>query len=443
MPAHPRPPLRRARALRALVALGLAASAAAVGVDPVPADAEVARPAAPTAPALPMAPPSPDLPGLPGTSLQLAQVPVGGAAFDAAAAAYQAVDARHREAQAARHEVDHTTSALMGRARELEAIRASAEARIAGLEARLTVVEAAIQELAVETFVAGGADERLNEAIASEVPAINEAERRDVLGGISMDVLLSERAAYLARIEAARARADAATTDLAKAREAADDLSRQRDPAVDAELERASAVASERVVYEEARVLAQVRGVEFPLVALDAYYRAASRLAEERPSCGVQWWGIAGISRVEGRHGTYGGTTLLPNGDTSKRIIGIRLNGTNETAVITDTDGGALDGDPHYDRAVGPMQFIPQTWRRFAQDGNEDGDESPFNLYDATLAAATYLCTASRGLDGDPGLRSAYFAYNHSLRYVDSVLGYARLYERSLEVPPTTTSSPA
>jgi membrane-bound lytic murein transglycosylase B len=81
------------------------------------------------------------------------------------------------------------------------------------------------------------------------------------------------------------------------------------------------------------------------------------------------------------------------------------------------------------------MQFIPQTWHRFQSDGNEDGTESPFNLYDATLAAATYLCTASSGLDADPGLRAAYFSYNHSVLYVDSVLGYARLYERSLEVP--------
>ena len=103
--------------------------------------------------------------------------------------------------------------------------------------------------------------------------------------------------------------------------------------------------------------------------------------------------------------------------------------------MVGDTDGGTLDGDASYDRAVGPMQFIPQTWRRFEADGNEDGTTSPFNLYDATLAAATYLCTASSGLDADPGLRTAYFSYNHSLLYVDSVLGYARLYERSIDVP--------
>ena len=81
------------------------------------------------------------------------------------------------------------------------------------------------------------------------------------------------------------------------------------------------------------------------------------------------------------------------------------------------------------------MQFIPQTWSRYQADGNEDGTISPFNLYDATLAAAKYLCTSSSGLDADAGLRTAYFSYNHSVPYVDTVLGYARLYERTIDVP--------
>jgi membrane-bound lytic murein transglycosylase B len=241
----------------------------------------------------------------------------------------------------------------------------------------------------------------------------------------------------------ATARAERAATEIMVARERLQSAGADRPSAIREEVARAKAVADERVAYEEARVLAQVEGVEFPLVALDAYYRAAAAVAEERPTCGVEWWALAGISRVEGRHGTYGGTRLMPNGDTDKRIIGIQLNGTNSTRVVRDTDGGRLDGDPSYDRAVGPMQFIPQTWQRFEADGNEDGTESPFNLYDATRAAATYLCTANSGLDADPGLRAAYFSYNHSLLYVDSVLGYARLYERSVEVPEREGSIPS
>ena len=433
MPA-PRPPHpRRARPRRALVALPLVAAVFASAPR-----AEAENPATPAAPAVtdaPIAPPSPDLPGLPGTSIELAQVPVGGQRFEQAEAAYREVDGRHAAAQAARTEVDRTTSALTARLGELEAIKASSEARIAGLTARLETVEGAIQELAVESFVGGGAQERMNDAMVSENPAIHESERRDVLGAASMNVLLNERAAYMVRIQAAEERADQAATDLAEAAAALADVAGDRAPAVKDELAAAGTVAKERVAYEEARVLAPVDGVEFPLVALDAYYRAAGTVTEDRPACGVQWWALAGISKVEGRHGTYGGTTLLPNGDTSKRIIGIQLNGTRETAVIPDSDGGALDGDAQYDRAVGPMQFIPQTWKRFGADGNEDATTSPFNLYDATLAAANYLCTASRGLEADPGLRAAYFSYNRSLHYVDSVLGYARLYERSIEVP--------
>ena len=59
------------------------------------------------------------------------------------------------EAQAARFEIDHPTSTLMARVQVLEAARASSKARIAGLRARLDAVEGAIQELAVDTFIAG------------------------------------------------------------------------------------------------------------------------------------------------------------------------------------------------------------------------------------------------------------------------------------------------
>jgi membrane-bound lytic murein transglycosylase B len=422
----------RARPAVGLLALSLLAggtTAVAAGGAERPA----AAPAAPAARVL--APPSPALPGLPTTSIELAQVPVDSPEFDRAVERYAAVDGTHAEARARRHDLDHTTTVLQGRVLEMQAVRASALARAEGLRSRLRAIEGAIQELAVKSFVAGGEDERLNAALVSETPAVSDDDRRDVFAGLTMDVLLTERAAYRSRLEEATERADTAADELDAAGRALADLAKQRPGAVEAEVDTGAEVATERVAYEEARVLATVDGVEFPLVALDAYYRAAESVAEERPQCRVRWWGIAGISRVEGRHGTYGGTTLQPNGDTSKPIIGIQLNGSNATAVVGDSDGGALDGDPAFDRAVGPMQFIPQTWSRYQADGNEDGTISPFNLYDATLAAAKYLCTSSSGLDGDPGLRSAYFSYNHSLPYVDAVLGYARLYERQIEVP--------
>jgi membrane-bound lytic murein transglycosylase B len=148
------------------------------------------------------------------------------------------------------------------------------------------------------------------------------------------------------------------------------------------------------------------------------------------PECAVPWWAIAAISRVEGRHGTYGGSVLDQLGWATPDIIGIQLNGQRNTRVIGDTDGGMLDHDPAYDRAVGPMQFIPSTGRRVAADGNFDQQANPHNLYDATLAAAAYLCRASSGLASEEGLRRAYFSYNHSLAYVENVLRWARSYEQ-------------
>ncbi|MGH8775651.1 MAG: lytic transglycosylase domain-containing protein [Jiangellaceae bacterium] len=80
-------------------------------------------------------------------------------------------------------------------------------------------------------------------------------------------------------------------------------------------------------------------------------------------------------------------------------------------ALIRDTDGGALDGDTTYDRAVGPMQFIPSTWRSVSVDGNGDGRRDPNNIYDAAQGAAVYLCA------GDTDLRDPIQAARAVRRY--------------------------
>lgn len=429
MPSFLPTPLRRALTCGVLVTGtvgGLLATAPASAERSAPAEA----PAAPAAPVAPTAPASPDLPGLPQLSAELREVGADSRALRQADQRYREVAGTHAAHQAARVELDLSASTLALRARALRAEVAAAQARAAGLQARLDAVESAIGDLSTRLFVAGGSTARVDAALTQEQPSINDHDRRAVLGSASMDVLLAEQAAYEARVDDALDRAAAARAELDAIEPRRADARGSREAAVQQEVASARRVASVRVDYEEARALATVDEVDFQLVALDAYHRAARTVHEEDPACGVRWWAVAGISRVEGHHGTYGGAELDTRGDTSKPIIGIQLNGTNETRAIPDSDGGALDGDPHFDRAVGPMQFIPQTWQRFRSDGNEDGTATPFNLYDATLAAARYLCRASRGLDADPGLRTAYFSYNHSDAYVEQVLAHARAYQQ-------------
>jgi hypothetical protein len=164
-----------------------------------------------------------------------------------------------------------------------------------------------------------------------------------------------------------------------------------------------------------------------PAVALNAYRLAAARMGSARPDCGVPWWLLAGIGRIESDHGRYGGATLTASGESRPHIIGPALDGTRYD-YIADTDGGRLDADPRVDHAVGPMQFIPATWASYGIDGNGDRVASPFNLADAALAAARYLCAAGGDLRTVAGQGRAVLAYNHSDEYLALVLATARAY---------------
>jgi membrane-bound lytic murein transglycosylase B len=172
-----------------------------------------------------------------------------------------------------------------------------------------------------------------------------------------------------------------------------------------------------------------VAGLGIPLATLDAYLRAQGTIAAERPACGLEWWMLAGIGRVESNHGRYGGAQLVANGDTSPHIVGIPLDGGPGIAAIADSDGGLWDADVVWDRAMGPMQFIPGTWRRYAADGNGDGRQDPHNVYDVTVAAGRYLCNAVGHLGDDDTLTRAYLSYNHSGAYAARVLSLAREYQ--------------
>ncbi|WP_328593126.1 lytic transglycosylase domain-containing protein [Lentzea tibetensis] len=170
-----------------------------------------------------------------------------------------------------------------------------------------------------------------------------------------------------------------------------------------------------------------------PKTALQAYESAASKV---NASCGLHWSVPAAIGRVESNHGRFGGAKLHTDGSTRPVIRGIQLDGRPGVATIRDTDGGTLDGDPVFDRAVGPMQFIPGTWRRWGGDGNGDGATDPDNIFDAALAAARYLCAGGRDTRDPARLNEAIHSYNHSDEYVNAVLSIAKAYRDGVQTEP-------
>ena len=381
--------------------------------------------AAPAAAQEPEEPPAVD--GQARISAGLSAVRVEGSAAAAAQAAFDEVAGRLAAATSARTGAEAELAQLAAREVELTAaIRAETENRKnAGIE--VAAARRAVEEAAVASYVVSTTYDDLSRAIDVDssvdvgmVQTYTEASREDRQA--------AEAAARAELDRASRALDDAQLERLA-VRQRTVEVTAAREQAAANEVAFTLELAEKKVERDAARATSRVSGVDFTLVALDAYVRAA----DSQPGCGIDWWVLAGISRVEGRHGTYGGGHLEPDGDVSRDIIGIPLTGANGTAAITDSEGGALDGDAAYDRAVGPMQFIPTTWSRWRQDGDGDGDEDPQNMYDATAAAAAYLCFG-RNLSTEEGIRAGYFSYNHSVAYVDAVLAHAYAYRR-LTIP--------
>ena len=163
-----------------------------------------------------------------------------------------------------------------------------------------------------------------------------------------------------------------------------------------------------------------------PARALAAYAGASLVLKQEQPACRLGWTTLAALGFIESGHGTFGGTELTADGYPGIPIVGPALNGDG-FAAIPDTDGGVWDTDAVWDRAVGPLQFIPGTWERWGVDGNADGDYDPNQIDDAVLGAANYLCH-SGPMDTPAGWRAAVFSYNHLEVYVDDVAAAANRY---------------
>lgn len=164
-----------------------------------------------------------------------------------------------------------------------------------------------------------------------------------------------------------------------------------------------------------------------PAIAEAAYKAAANTLAVQDPGCGMSWELLAGIGRVESHHADNGdvdarGTALNP-------IYGPALDGSlpgNE--VMSDGAGG-------YQRAEGPMQFMPGTWARYA-----DPNSNPQNLFDSALTAGRYLCSGGLNMR-DMGQRTqAILRYNNSMAYVANVMAWSMGYATG--VIPTSDALP-
>lgn len=150
-----------------------------------------------------------------------------------------------------------------------------------------------------------------------------------------------------------------------------------------------------------------------PERALAAYAGASLAVADTHPTCGVGWNTLAAIGEVESAHGALQGGRVDADGVVRPRVVGVALDGGPGLAAVPDTDGGALDGDPTWDRAVGPMQFLPATWAAHAPP-----DADVDRLDDAALVAAAYLCDAGGDLADPTGWIAAVRSYNPSDDYV-------------------------
>ncbi|MBW3613811.1 MAG: lytic transglycosylase domain-containing protein [Actinobacteria bacterium] len=420
---------RRARrgvtALQQVRRLAVVVVLLTAGADP--ASAKPDRPPEPLPPATPGPPPEDDTPPPAPPAPPLA--PPGA---DEAGRARAAAEVRAAEValKAAKAKARAKERALQPFQRRL----ATSQARMAllGEEERRVAEELAqargkVRKLAVAGYVHGGDALPVDYLLRASDPA-DLMRRRSLVRSAA-----ENRQGTVREYEAA---GRAVSGELREAVQALDDA---KAAFAQAESEAASAAAiaaqleaeleHRRQLLDLVAAAAPAVPSDIPRLFLDAYRSAAATLARRSPNCRLSWPAIAAIGKVESNHGRYRGALLALNGDVYPRILGIPLDGTR-SALIHDTDLGHLDFDTVYDRAVGPMQFIPSTWSRINADGNGDAIHDPNNAYDAALGTAAYLCRAvpAGGLDTDEGLRPAFFSYNHSDAYVEMVLGWAHTY---------------
>jgi hypothetical protein len=176
-----------------------------------------------------------------------------------------------------------------------------------------------------------------------------------------------------------------------------------------------------------------------PRGVFPAYRRATANLAVLRPDCGLTWPLLAAIGKVESGHASGGRVDVA--GTTRGKVLGPVLNGRGGNGRITDTDKGRYDGDLVWDRAVGPMQIVPEVWNEFGADGNGDGFRNPNNVYDAVTTVAVYLCAEGADLKSPRDLVASLLRYQHSMDFVATVLKWMGVYSKNAVLIPNLKGS--
>jgi membrane-bound lytic murein transglycosylase B len=125
---------------------------------------------------------------------------------------------------------------------------------------------------------------------------------------------------------------------------------------------------------------------------------------------------------------------LGADGAVQPPVLGLPLDGKGGRQLIRDTDQGVMDGDRTYDRAVGPLQFIPATWREMQVDADNNQVADPNDIDDASLAAALYLCRGGRDLSRADAWWEAILSYNAVQPYAQKVFDAANEYGRRSRV---------
>ncbi|MFC7305109.1 NlpC/P60 family protein [Streptomyces monticola] len=131
---------------------------------------------------------------------------------------------------------------------------------------------------------------------------------------------------------------------------------------------------------------------DIPAYMLALYQRAA-------PECpGLSWTILAAIGKVETNHGRH--PTMISSAG-----------------------------------AVGPMQFLPSTFKAYAYPVPPGGKKppTPWDPVDAVHAAARLLC--ANGAKNNKNLRRAIWHYNHADWYVDKILKISGRYAAAAPVP--------